>query len=282
MSSSVFFAVMLAAILHAAWNALVKGGADKQLAMIAVVIGHLPLACVALVFVPPPNPESYAFLVSGVALHACYQLFLLRSYQAGDLTQVYPIARGVAPLIVAFVSITVLGEQLSTQEIWAIFMIAAGILSLGIVRRHDGSRNLHAAMLAVITGCFIAAYSLVDGMGARLSGSPIGYFAWLAIGNAIIIILFALATRPALLREIPQKARAPFLIGGSASFIAYALVVWAFTQAPIALVTAMRETSIIFALIIGVFFLKERLDLAKVAAAFITLTGSVILRFSKG
>ena len=281
MSTTVFIVVIGAALLHAAWNALVKGGADKTLSMGAVIIGHMPLAILALGFVPAPALESLPYLVCGIALHFGYQMFLLLAYQNGDLTQVYPLARGSAPLIVALFSVLVLGVHLENLELLAIAIIGTGIISLTLVRRSDGLRNPKAATFALITGLFIASYSLVDGQGARVSGSSVGFFAWLAIANGLLMVLFLAIRHPQTLKAIPKKGMFILLVGGGASFIAYALVTWAFTQAPIALVTALRETSIVFALLIGVFFLKERLDLLKVFSTAMTLIGALLLRYAR-
>jgi drug/metabolite transporter (DMT)-like permease len=281
MTPIVFFAVITAALLHAVWNALVKGGADKRLNMAGVVIGHLPLALVALALVPAPDPASYPYIVAGTVLHFGYQWFLLGSYKIGDLTQVYPIARGVAPLLVAAISLLFLGVDLSGMEMLAIVTIAAGILSISLVRGADGLRNGKATAMALTTGCFIASYSLVDGLGARASGSAIGYYAWLGIANALIFAGFMAVTSPQVLRDLPTRGLKVFLIGGAASFLAYSLVIWAFTQAPIALVTALRETSIVFALLIGVLLMGERLSLGKVASTMITLIGVILLRATR-
>ncbi|MCI2395260.1 DMT family transporter [Aliiroseovarius sediminis] len=281
MSMIVFVAVIGAALLHAVWNALVKGGADKMLSMGAVVIGHIPFALIALLFVPAPAAESLPYLAAGIVLHAGYHIFLLKSYEAGDLTQVYPIARGAAPLIVALVSVTVLSVHLAPMQMLAVLIIGGGIISLTLVRRADGQFNKTAAGLALITGLFIASYSLVDGLGARLAGTSVGYFSWLAICNGAIMALYLAIRSPMTLRVVATTGRRAFVLGGGASFIAYTIVTWAFTQAPIALVTALRETSIIFALLIGVFFLKERLDLIKVFATLTTLLGAVLLRFAR-
>ncbi|MEQ9327287.1 MAG: DMT family transporter [Rhodospirillales bacterium] len=281
MSTTVFIAVITAALLHAVWNAFVKGGQDKILALAAVLFGHLPMAAVALLFVPLPDAASYPYIAAGAVLHAGYQVFLVHSYTRGDLTQVYPIARGSAPLIVALFSIAVLGVVLTSMEMLAIALIGAGIISLSLVRRADGQRNGKAAALALVTGCFIAAYSIVDGLGARLAGTALGFYAWLTIGNCILMAGYVALRSPGTFRKIPGAGRYLFIFGGGASFIAYALVTWAFTQAPIALVTALRETSIVFALMIGVFFLKERLDLMKVFSTMTTLAGAVLLRFAR-
>ena len=281
MSTIVFVAVIAAAVLHAVWNALVKGGADKHLAMAAVVLGQVPLAMLVLPFVPMPATESWPYLIAGIGLHSGYHVFLLHSYRLGDLTQVYPIARGTAPLLVAGISVLFLGVHLQSIEIVAILTIGAGIMSLSLVRQKNGARNMRAAGLAFITGCFIAAYSLVDGTGAQLAGTALGFFSWLAIIDGIIFTIFTIITKPGLLSSMPRKAKFVFVVGGGASYVAYGLVIWAFTQAPIPIVTALRETSIVFALLIGVFFLKEKLDLAKVFSTMVTLLGAALLRFSK-
>lgn len=281
MSSTVFAAVILAAFLHAAWNFLVKRGGDSGLAMVAVVAGHLPFALTALLVFPAPAPESWPFIAASAALHLGYQLFLLNSYRVGDLTQVYPIARGAAPLIVAAVSVAFLGVSLGRGELIGIAIIACGILSLGLVRQADGVRNHRAALLALGTGCFIAAYSLVDGTGARLAGTGVGFFAWAAILNGAAVLAGAALWRPGLIARLPREGLRPMLLGGGASFTAYALVVWAFTEAPIALVTALRETSIVFALLLGVFALRERLDLGKVISTMLTLAGAIVLRAAR-
>ncbi|GAA0324555.1 DMT family transporter [Psychrobacter aestuarii] len=281
MSTLVFFAVIGAAILHAAWNALVKSGADKKVSMGAVVLGHMPIAVVVLFFVPMPALASMPYLAAGILLHFGYQLFLLKSYEKGDLTQVYPIARGSAPLIVALFSVVVLGVQLDMLQTLAILIIGGGIISLALVRKSDGQQNAQAARLALTTGLFIASYSLIDGLGARLAGTSLGFYSWLTIGNGLLMGAYLGVGARAALKTIVTKGRKTFWFGGGASFIAYSIVTWAFTQAPIALVTALRETSIVFALLLGVFFLKERLNLMKVFSTFTTLLGVVLLRFAK-
>jgi drug/metabolite transporter (DMT)-like permease len=281
MSLTVFIAVLGAAFLHASWNALVKGGADKTLNLGAVILGHVPPALVAIPFVPLPATESLPYLFIGIGLHFGYQFFLINSYKIGDLTQVYPIARGSAPLIVSLVSVLFLGVTLESQEILAVLLIAGGIISLALVRRADQQRNGKAALLALVTGGFIASYSLVDGLGARVAGTSLGFFAWLAIGNAMVMALFLRTMAPGTLTKIALNARFLFLVGGAASFLAFAIVTWAFTQAPIALVTALREISIVFALFFGVFFLKEQLSLTKLLSTIATICGVILLRYAR-
>jgi drug/metabolite transporter (DMT)-like permease len=176
--------------------------------------------------------------------------------------------------------VVVLGVHLATAEMLAIVIviIAIGILSLAAVRRSDGQRNGRAAGLALLTGVFIASYSLVDGYGARIAGTSLGFYGWMAMGNVVLMTVYLAVRSPGTLGRIARDGRMTCVVGGAASFAAYALVTWAFTQAPIALVTALRETSVVFALLIGVFCFKERLDLAKALATAATLTGAVLLR----
>jgi len=278
MSPIVMLIILFAATLHASWNFLIKQKEDKHMSMAAVVLGHVPFALVALVFSPFPKVESFPYIISGALLHTGYQLFLLYSYRIGDLSQVYPLARGVAPLIVAGISVTFLGVNLDPIELTAIIIIGTGIMSLTLVRRSDGLRNYRAAVLAIATGGFIAAYSLVDGMGARVAATALGFYGSLSLLNALFFTIIIKIIRPGVIKNMMFKNYKLALTGGCASFTAYALVVWAFTMAPIAMVTALRETSIIFALLLGVFVLKERLDLIKILASMVTLLGVGLLR----
>ncbi|PVA07824.1 DMT family transporter [Thalassorhabdomicrobium marinisediminis] len=282
MSTVVILTTLLAALLHASWNAMAKGAADKHLSMAGVIIGHLPYAALGLFLAPAPDPAAYPYLLGSLVFHFGYQIFLINAYRLGDLTQVYPVARGIAPLIVAVVSVTLLNVVLGWPEVLAVVLIGTGLLSLGLVRGSGGARNPKAALVAAITGCFIAGYSLVDGLGARAAGTAVGFYSWAAIGNAVVFAVFLRLRKPGTLRRLfTPEGRFVLTVGGLASYIAYVLVVWGFTQAPIALVTALRETSIVFALFIGVVFMKERLDVFKLGSTFLTLIGAILLRFAR-
>ena len=281
MPLQVMIIVLFAALLQASWNFLVKSTDDKDLSMSAVVLGHTPFAVVALLSAPLPSLESLPYILAGAVLHVGYQLFLLASYRIGDLSHVYPLARGAAPLIVAVISVTLLGLHLSWLELTAVITIGTGIMSLALVRRSDGLRNGRAASLAIITGVFIASYSLVDGLGAREAGTALGFYGWLSTMNAVIFAAIMRVVRPGILKRVVCQDWRLALGGGGASFFAYAMVTWAFTVAPIPLVTALRETSIVFALLLGVFVLKERLDPMKVLATMCTLLGVGLLRVNR-
>ena len=280
MSLVVFVAVFGAALLHATWNTLLKSGDDKVLSMAGIVVGHIPFGLVALFFVSLPSIHSLPYLGASIMFHAGYQFFLLKSYQIGDLTHVYPLARGSAPILVTIFSVVVLGVRLDPLQFFAILLITCGIISLTLARHDNGQFNFKATKLALITGLFIASYSLVDGLGARVAETSWGFYSCLTIGNGIVAIIYLILTKPATITKLAFNGRKVFVIGGGTSFLAYGIITWAFTQAPIALVTALRETSIIFALLMGTFLLKEKLSFVKVCATFLTLVGAMILRFT--
>lgn len=281
MSLTVFLAVLAAAFLHAAWNAIVRGGRDRTTSMAAVVLGQAVIGAICLPFLPLPAAESWPWLGAGVLLHLGYQLFLIEAYKTGGLSEVYPLARGAAPLIVAGVSVLVLGTVLSVAEWVGIVFISCGLASLVIVGA-GGVYKLpaRATLMALGASVFIAAYSIIDGLGARVSGSPVAFFGWLTLINAGVFFALVPLWKPREIRAVPAAWRV-MLVGGFASFAAYALVVWAFTQAPIATVAALRETSILFAIAIGVGVLNERLDAKRIAASMLTLGGAILLRIGR-
>jgi drug/metabolite transporter (DMT)-like permease len=281
MTTGVFLTVLLAALIHAAWNAAAKGSGDKMRFMVGLVLGHAPFAAAALLVAPLPAWASWPYVVGGALLHLGYQLFLQQSYRHGDLTHVYPLARGTAPLLTAALSVLWLGERLSAPAWAGILIIAVGLMSLVSVRRADGIWDGRSAATALVTGCFTAAYSLADGVGARLGGTALGFYAMLALVNAAAMAGLMAWRRPGLVAEAVRSGWRTALLAGGASFTAFALVVWGFTQAPIALVAALRETSVIFALLIGVLVLNERLNLLKLFAATVTTSGALLVKLSR-
>lgn len=280
MSTTVFVAVLVAALLHAGWNAIVKGSDDKTLGVLAMALGHLPFAAVALLIMPFPATASLPFVLLGGFIHTGYCLFLAGAYRRGDLGHVYPIARGVAPLIVTVISVGLLGTVLGAGQLLGIGAITLGLVSLALVQP-AGPTTMNATRLALITGVFIAMYSLNDGHGARLSGgSPVAYYSLVCMVNAITLLPIVMLRETGILARTLARPRQVLLSGGG-SFLAYSIVVWAFVEAPIPLVTALRETSIVFALLIGVFLMNERLSLGKLAATFLTLAGAAAIRLAR-
>jgi len=276
---NIFLLVILAAFLHAVWNALVKNEENKYLAVTAIVLGHVPVSIFIILLTPTPSVESIPFIILSALLHIGYEWYLLSAYRFGDLTKVYPIARGTAPILVAIVSLTFLGVVLSNFEILGIFIISLGILSLSF-QGAKGLKNRSVVIYALITGFFIMGYSITDGHGARVSNSFLSYMGWSFILNAtIFLIILKINNKSEIITKTFKEGKKIFFIGGTLSYIVYGIVIWAFTQAPIALVAALRETSIIIALLIGIFFLKEKFTFLKAMATFIIFFGVVLLKF---
>ena len=281
LSGVVFITVITAALIHASWNSLVKASTDKTLDMGAIVIGHVPIAVIILPFATIPDSKSIPYLLAGIVLHFGYQLFLLKSYEHGDLTKVYPIARGTAPLFVGLFSLIFLEVEVSNTKILSILIIGVAVISLAFGQKSDGQTRRSASTFALITGLFIASYSLIDGLGARVAGSSLGFFCLMAIGNGFLMVAYLAWKAPKTLKTLPHYGLSHLLIGGTGSFTACALVIWAFTKAPIVLVTALRETSIVFAFFMGIFFLTEPPGLIKLIASTAILMGVVLLHTSK-
>ena len=281
MTTGVFAMVLGAALLHAAWNALVKVHGDRLVLIAIMQISQVAVALAVVPFVAFPTPESWPYIFASTALNTAYFLFLISAYRYGDLSHVYPMARGSAPLIVAVLSVAVVGEILSDQALLSVGLIALGIMSLTLTRGAQGFRDPRAMLYALGTGVLIAGYTVVDGLGARFAESAHSYTFWVHLLNGIPITLLALYLRRG---QVSSSVRTSWKLGvlaGLISLLAYWIVIWAMTQAPLALVSAVRETSMVFAVLFGVFFLKERLNLARLASTGLTLIGTVMLKMSK-
>ena len=273
--------VLGAAVLHAAWNVLVKVTADRLVMIAIMMMSQVAVSIFAVPFVALPTPESWPYIWASAALNTAYCVFLINAYRYGDLSHVYPIARGVAPLIVAVMSVAIVGETLSGQAGLSVVVIALGIMSLTLARGAEGFREPRAMLYAVGTGVFIAGYTVVDGLGARLADSAESYTFWVHLFNGVPIALLALYLRRGQVFVSVRKAWKVGVLGGIVSLLAYWIVIWAMTQAPMALVSAVRETSMVFAVLFGVFVLKERLDLVRLASTSITVIGTAMLKMSK-
>lgn len=281
MEIHVFLLVLLAALCHATWNAFIKVDGDRLVFMAVMLAGSGIGALSTTPLFSLPAPESWPYIALSVILHQGYTIFLLLAYRYGDLSHVYPLARGSAPLIIAFLSLTLMGEQLAGSALLAVFMIGVGVVSLSFTRGAQGLRDPWGAFFALGTGLFIAGYTATDGAGARLAGSAHSYSAWALGLEGLPIAAYVLWTRKS--SALPQIRRIwkPAVLMGLISLAAYWTVIWAMTVAPIALIAALRETGIIFAVLFGVLFLKERLSLARLSATFITLAGVVLLKVNR-
>lgn len=279
MTSTVFLVVLLAAFLHAAWNALVKISADRlsALGLLTLTSGLLSLA--ALPFVPPPTPEAWPFLIGSIALHIGYRMFLAKAYRHGDLGHVYPIARGTGPLIVALVSSVAVGEVLGPVTAFGVAAIALGVIALALRGGPAILDDPRPLAYALGTGLFIAGYTVTDGLGGRANdGHGAAYVVWLLALDAPLFVALVWARRGRAFWRIARANALGGLLGGALSMAAYALVVWAMTLAPLAAVAALRETSVIFAAVMGRLLLKEGFGPWRLAASCVVAAGVVLLR----
>ncbi|MCG5477701.1 MULTISPECIES: EamA family transporter [Sinorhizobium/Ensifer group] len=270
--------VLFGALLHATWNALVKAGAEKSLDAAMVALGAAVVALPFLPLLPLPRPEAWPFiLVSAIFQFAYFQL-VAASYRAGDIGLVYPLMRGTAPLIVAATSSIVVGEHLTDGALAGILTISAGVLTLALESRKGGRR---AIALALLNACVIASYTFIDGIGARVSGNAISYTLWMAPLPPVLLFAWAFMTRG--VRSVLGHVRHHWLrglVGGAGSLGSYGLALWAMTRAPVATVAALRETAILFAVVISVVFLKERVSIWRIAAACVIALGALLLRLA--
>ena len=279
MELSIFLLVIFAAILHAIWNAMVKNFEDKVISVSAIVFGHMPMAVVVMLFVPLPTLESVPYIILSAIIHQGYQYNLISAYKLGDLTRVYPIARGTGPIVATLLSIVFLGLLISKFQILAIVLICFGIIILGLFSENSVKNN-KAVFYSLATGFFIGLYSLADGHGARISLSPLSFLGWSFILNALIFpFVLKSMNYSNVFRRVMKEAKLIFWVGGTMSYIVYGIVVWCFTKAPIPIVGALRETSILFSILIGFFFLREGITFVKVVSILIIFSGILFLKF---
>lgn len=279
MDPLVFALVLAAAVLHASWNALVKVGGDPfvRLAVVTVVGGLCALPFLPLVSIPAA--ESWPYLIGSIVIHHGYYFALAFGYRFGDLSHVYPIARGIAPPLVALLAWALAGEAPGPIGLVAIVIISGGIMSLALHGwRPESAKPL---LFGLATGLTIAGYTLCDGLGGRTSGDVFGYIVWLFVLDAvpfplIVAILYRRRLRTALVR-----CWRPATVGGALSVAAYAMVIWAMSLSPMASVSALRETSVIIAALIGTRFLDEPFGARRVLAASVVAFGVVLLQVSR-
>ncbi|MGH6762747.1 MAG: DMT family transporter [Phyllobacterium sp.] len=278
MSGTVVLIVLFAAFLNASWNAVVKSDGDKFLNSVLVVGCAGLIAGIALVFLSPPARESWPYLaVSGVA-QVIYFSLIIAAYRAGDMSQAYPVMRGTAPLLVALASGPLIGEVLSTQKWFGIALICGGVLALTLEGRRRNTGGNAAIWFALLNAFFIATYTVIDGIGVRKSGNAASYTMWVFVLNAIPMVLWAVVMRPGqLLPHLKGRVKLA-VIGGVGTLGSYGLALWAMTLAPVSTVAALRETSIIFAVAISAFVLKERIGWPRLVAVALIMAGAVIMR----
>lgn len=277
MSTTVFLAILGAALLHATWNALIKVGGSKMNGMLIMTLVQGTAGAAIAATRALPEGEVWLWLIGSGALHSSYKLFLSYAYEQGDLSRVYPIARGAAPMMVMVVGAFLLSDVVRVQDTLAISLLGLGIVLMarGIFSNGESRRLLPLAIGSAIA---TASYSLVDGVGARILGDATTFVAWMFLFDALVFTPVAIGLRGRSVLVSPPRAWVLSAVAAVASYASYAIAVWAMTQAPIALVTALRETSILFAVLIGWLVFGERMDRSKALAAALIVGGVVLTR----
>jgi drug/metabolite transporter (DMT)-like permease len=279
MDPFVFIAVLFAAACHAGWNAAIKRGLDPLAMTVAISLGATIVAALALPLVGLPAAASWPWCLASVLVHLGYFAALAESYRAGDMSQVYPIARGSAPLMTAVATTLFIGERLGFVGWCGIILLVAGVILLSLGGGRGFARlNGKAVGFALCTALTICAYSVIDGMGGRLAGSANAYSVALFLGIGPVMLIYALARRGRRLVPILVENWGTGLAGGALQLGSYGIAIWAMTVAPIALVAALRETSVLFGAMIAVVLLKEPLRMSRLTAALMIVAGLTLIR----
>ena len=277
MTTGLLLAVLGAAFLHAAWNAVVKVGASKIGSMLVVSLAEVAIGLGVVLLRPAIDPEAWPWVAAACLTHLAYKSFLTFAYERGDLSRVYPIARGAAPMLVALVGAATLADAVSAREYAGITVLGLGILLMarGVFASREDRKLLPFALGSALA---TATYTMIDGLGARASGEPVAYVGWIFVGGGALFSAVMLVWKgPSV---VPRRPRDWLLgsLGSAASYGAYGVSIWAMTLAPIAVVAALRETSILFAVLMGWLLFGERMDAGKWLAVTLIVAGVALTR----
>ena len=283
MSGLMVSLVLLAALMHALWSIVLKLTGEAKANITVFMAGSSILALAGIPFQSLPSLASLPFLLISVIVQVIYMVLVGVVYQKGDVSQSYPVMRGVAPLFVALFSGPVLGEKLSVKAWCGVILICFGVLTLALEAVRRSSRiDASIIPLSLLTATFIAFYTLLDGIGVRLSGAPVSYILWIFFLIGLVKVVFELFN---------NKTRQPFLthfqrywfiglVGGFLSLGSYGLALWTMTKLPVALVAALRESAIVFAVILSYFVLREHVSLSRFIASIIIVIGVIVIRLA--
>ncbi|MBK5529384.1 EamA family transporter [Pseudomonas sp. TH08] len=270
----IIFLVLFAALLHASWNAALRGGADRLWSMTIMCVAVAIVSIATALFLQAPAKASWFYAALSAVLHVGYNLFLVRSYKVGDLGQTYPISRGSSPILITLAASVFAGETVGAVAMFGILLVSGGIISLAFKGRKLAVPSLPYALG---TGCFIAAYSVTDGIGVRLSGAPMAYTVWMCALWGVLMPLVYVGIRDTKSLVTLRPGFITAFIGGLVSLLAYGIVIYAMSAAPMGAVSALRETSVLFAALIGYFFLGETLTVRKILACAVIAIGTIII-----
>lgn len=277
MSLTVFEIVLVAAVLHASWNAIVKAGKNTVLTMVLVTASAALWAVVLLPVLPSPRPESWPYIALSAALQIVYFALVARIYRIADMSQTYPIMRGAAPLIVALAGTLFLDEALSSSAWLGVCIICSGIL---IMLWSGGQKSREGLILALLNALVISSYTLVDGIGVRLSAAPASYTLWIFLITGASIGCWATLTQWSQARHYLRLNWHLGAVGGLGTLVSYGLALYAMTQAPVAVVAALRETSILFSAVISWLILKEHITVVRCVSVCVIAIGAITLRLA--
>ncbi|GBF25957.1 hypothetical protein MnTg02_00993 [bacterium MnTg02] len=281
MSIEVIALVLVAAALHAGWNTLVKISGDRIAVMAFVTLSGTLISLPLLIFVDSPDPSSWPLLFLTIVLHTAYHFFLPIAYDHGDLGQVYPIARGSAPLLVTVGAALFAGEHISPIAMIGVICLAVGVMTLTLDKPGGTSINQKAVIFALATGACIASYTVVDGLGVRKAVSILGFAVWLTIGDGLLTFALALLWKRSAIWQVARNNLTIGFVGGGMQVGAYWIIVWALAVAPMGMVSALRETSVLFAALISTFLLKEGYGVWRFVSASFVMLGLMLSRSSK-
>ena len=274
LSLTVTLAVLAAAVTHATWNAIAHGIKDQTLAFALIGIGGITVSIPLVIVAALPRSSSWPYLLASIAIHVFYNLLLMQCYRLGEFSQVYPLARGISPLVVTILAAVFVHEHLGLLQVTGVVVVSTGLAFLVFGGRRPGRG---AFLAAVGTGLTIAAYTTVDGVGVRLSASPVGYIGWLMVLQSLCVPLFAAVRRRDVLLKQPRRILLAALAAGALSVLAYGLVLWAQTRGALAPIAALRETSVIFGAIIGTLVFREPFGRTRIIATVLVVAGIVLL-----
>jgi drug/metabolite transporter (DMT)-like permease len=279
MSTQIALVVLLAAALNAGWNALIKVSGDRIAAMAIVTFMGALISAAGLPFVALPDPASWPLLALAIVLHTAYHFALPVAYEHGDLGQVYPISRGSAPLLVTLGAAVFAGEMMDTVQFFGVIFLSAGVLALTFDRKRGARRSPRAVMFALLTGVTIGAYTLVDGLGVRHAGSAIGFALCLTIGDGLLTFLIALFWKAREMRAVVTAQLGRSTLAGAMQVGSYWMIILAMAVAPLGAVSALRETSVLFAALISTFILKEGFGVWRFVSAGLIASGIGLIRY---
>ena len=271
MDSLPILAIIAAAFLHAVWNYILKDSSDKAVCIIIIYLASLPFALFAMSLAGMPGYNALPVIILSAVLQTGYCILLFKGYEIGSLSSVYPIARGSAPIFIFFYSVIFFEMPNNLQITLGVIIICVGLFYYGLSTIQNVGSKPREVLFALAVGLFIAGYSITDATGARLVGNAFSFFGAMAIFNRLFLILYLYYSEKGILQRIRQEFNYRFVLAGLFAFICYAVVLWAYTVLPIPIVATLRESSIVFATLLGVLALGEKLNVPK-----LVMLGSVI------